>query len=120
MLNDYIRLSGFGRFHAMKSGSAVRQHLTTTLSERVMATKSLSRSKRPPKPSKPRADFPLFPHQSGQWAKKVRGKLHYFGVWADLKAAEAKWEREKLALAIRRRTLSRLWRVIGVGRQCLS
>ncbi len=63
-----------------------------------MATKSLSRSKRPPKPAKPRADFPLFPHQSGQWAKKVRGKLHYFGVWADPKAAEAKWERDKLAL----------------------
>ena len=63
-----------------------------------MATKSLSRSKRPPKPAKPRDDFPLFPHLSGQWAKKVRGKLHYFGVWSDPKAAEAKWERDKLAL----------------------
>ncbi len=63
-----------------------------------MATKSLSRSKRPPKPAKPRDDFPLFPHQAGQWAKKVKGKLHYFGVWADPKAAEAKWERDKLAL----------------------
>ena len=85
----------------MKSGPAVQRTpraVTTTLSERVMATKSLSRSKRPPKPAKPRADFPLFPHQSGQWAKKVRGKLHYFGVWADPKAAEAKWERDKLAL----------------------
>ena len=46
----------------------------------------------------PRADFPLFPHRSGQWAKKVTGKLHYFGMWSDSQAAEAKWERDKLAL----------------------
>ena len=32
---------------------------------------------------KPRPDFPLFPHQPGRWAKKVRGKLVYFGKTAD-------------------------------------
>ncbi len=28
---------------------------------------------------KPRPDFPLTPHPRGQWCKKVRGRLHYFG-----------------------------------------
>jgi hypothetical protein len=43
------------------------------------------------KPAKPRPDFPLFPHATRRWARKIRGKLHCFGPWDDPDGALQKY-----------------------------
>lgn len=42
-------------------------------------------------PEKPYPEFPLFAHAVGQWAKKIKGKLWYFGVWANPEDALRKY-----------------------------
>jgi len=46
---------------------------------------------KPHKPNKPYPEFPLFPHATGRWAKKIRGKMEYFGRWGDPDGAVAEY-----------------------------
>ncbi len=50
---------------------------------------------KPAKPAKPYPEFPLYPHPMGYWAKKIRGRMHYFGPWEDPDGALAKYNKEK-------------------------
>lgn len=40
---------------------------------------------------KPYPDFPLTPHPTGRWCKRVRGHLYYFGPWDDPQGALNRW-----------------------------
>jgi integrase len=50
------------------------------------------------KPAKPYPEFPLTAHPAGQWCKKIRGQLHYFGPWDDPDGALTKYLEQKDAL----------------------
>jgi integrase len=52
-------------------------------------------STRAEKPSKPYPDFPLTAHPVGQWCKKIRGKIYYFGPWADPDGALDNYNRQR-------------------------
>ncbi|HZZ80687.1 MAG TPA: tyrosine-type recombinase/integrase [Gemmataceae bacterium] len=54
-----------------------------------------TKSKRARKPAKPHADFPLFKHAAGQWAKKIKGKMFYFGPIGDPDKALERYLAEK-------------------------
>jgi integrase len=47
------------------------------------------------RPDKPYPEFPLFAHDTRRWAKKIRGKLHYFGPWNDPDAALKKYTEQR-------------------------
>lgn len=60
-------------------------------------------AKRPAKPEKPTPDFPLFPHASGVWAKKIAGRMRYFGPWSDPDGALRRYKLERSDLERGRR-----------------
>ena len=51
------------------------------------------------KPDKPTPDFPWFAHGIGQWCKNFKGKLQYFGPWADWQAALERYQARSIPVA---------------------
>jgi len=71
--------------------------ITRPCKSEVTPTAKSTRSQpndKPIKPDKPYDGFPLFAHATGRWAKKIRGKLHYFGPWGDPEGTLVRFNRE--------------------------
>lgn len=72
------------------NGTSRPQPLPTQLSPRLSRRESFSvksPSRRKKAAGKPHKNFPLTPHPSGQFCKKISGKIFYFGTVSDPDAA---------------------------------
>jgi len=87
--NKHLRIAEKRAFRATTTGLGATILLDDAMHRFVKedATMAATRRKRPTKPSKPYPSFPLTAHNNGQWCKKIRGSVRFFGVWDDPQGA---------------------------------
>ena len=71
------------------------QSLSVEVPHLAIVSSSAPCKKLTPLPKKPYDNFPLTPHRSGKWCKRIKGHLRYFGSLDDWEAALQQLEHEE-------------------------
>ena len=95
MYFEYILISPSFSYGLNPDAALARYRGPTSTPKSIASPKKAAKGAGGSRLAKPHPDYPLYAHASGQWAKRVRNKVHYFGRWADPDAALAKWLKEK-------------------------
>jgi hypothetical protein len=62
---------------------AVSIILLQPMATQIVNSTAKTANRKAAKPDKATPDFPLYPHASGQWSKKICGQHHDFSLWDD-------------------------------------